>query len=105
MKHLFLITIFFVCITITGWSSANAEATASGTRGTYLADRGIIIPPEEVHIDAYIAGVDYHYSIPESSNFEVTLHTGNRQIYRKGQNEILQLEYKPAKQNLLILHP
>jgi TolB-like protein len=105
MKHVCLITIFFLCIIITGWSSANAEAASSSTRGIYLADRGIIIPPEEVHIDAYIAGIDYNYSIPESSDFEVTLHTGNRQLYRKGQNEILQIGIQAGKTDFADITP
>ncbi|UCG00053.1 MAG: hypothetical protein JSV89_11050 [Spirochaetaceae bacterium] len=60
MKRL-LYLVILLCLSSSGvWAGAAAESAAgSSSRGNYLATRGLIIPPDEVHIDSYIASVDH----------------------------------------------
>ncbi|MDR1898807.1 MAG: VWA domain-containing protein [Treponema sp.] len=67
-----------------------AESAASATRGRYLAGQGIIIPPEEVYTDAYIASIDYKYPEPET-DLGVYLYNSSGQMNRRGQEGILQI--------------
>jgi Mg-chelatase subunit ChlD len=88
---------FISCILIIGilsilaslaWSSSAKEESAD--RGKYVAEQGKIIPPEEIHIDSYIAQIDYQYPNPETE-VGVTLHAGHRQVSIHGQEEVIQI--------------
>ena len=46
------------------WAGGESEAAGSD-RGSYLAEQGQIIPAGEIHIDSYIAQIDYGYPDPE----------------------------------------
>ena len=73
-----------------GWSAAQAEASGSATRGKYLAERGTIIPPDEIHVDSYVASIDYHYPYPDT-DVGVYLYSGNRQLAASGQPELIHI--------------
>jgi hypothetical protein len=66
------------------------EAAASAQRGKYLAGQGIIVPPEEVRIDSYIAQINYHYPAP-AEDLGVTLYAGHHQVWTSGQEEVIQI--------------
>ena len=70
------------------WAGGESEGAASATRGVYLAREGVIIPPEEVQIDSYVASVNYHYPDPQGL-VGVTLRSGNRQISTGGQEDVI----------------
>jgi uncharacterized protein YegL len=70
------------------WPGAAKEESAD--RGKYVAEQGNIIPPEEIHIDSYIAQIDYQYPYPETE-VGVTLHAGHRQVSIHGQEEVIQI--------------
>jgi Ca-activated chloride channel family protein len=90
-----LITTALVCTSI--YANGGSEAAASTTgHGKYLAGQGIIIPPQQVYVDSYIASVDYRYPIPEES-IGLTLYSGHRQISNKGQEEIIQVGIQGGK--------
>jgi len=86
---------FFLVISLfaplMGWCAGAQESAASSSgRGKYLAGQGIIIPPSEVHINSYIAHIDYNY--PDSlEDLGVTLYSGHRQISTQGQQELIQI--------------
>ena len=46
-------------------ATSASESASSTERGSYLAAEGIIIPPDEVVVDSYVASIDYDYPIPE----------------------------------------
>jgi Ca-activated chloride channel family protein len=69
---------------------ASAKKEMEPERGEYLAGRGIIIPPEEIYIDSYIAYINYNYPKPDSA-VGINLYSGHRQISSKGQEEIIQV--------------
>jgi Ca-activated chloride channel family protein len=80
-----------LCIVVFSASCASAAQSAgSATRGRYLAGRGIIIPPEEVYTDSYIASIDYKYPRPET-DMGVYLYNSSVQMNRLGQEGILQI--------------
>jgi len=66
------------------------EAASEKARGEYLAGQGVIIPPQEVHIDSYVAGINYQYPAPEES-LGLSLYVGHRQISTRGQEEVIQI--------------
>ena len=92
MKKSIYISIMILLFTVPAlvWAGAKKEEAASAERGKYLAERGTIIPPEEVYIDSYVAYIDYLYPKPESE-IGVTLYSGHHQISSRGQEEILQI--------------
>lgn len=65
-------------------------AAGSETRGRYLAGRGVIIPPEEIYTDTYIASINYKYPQPEAE-FGVYLYNSTNLMSRRGQEGILQI--------------
>ncbi|MFP3090968.1 VWA domain-containing protein [Treponema sp. TIM-1] len=71
-------------------SAGAARSSGSATRGRYLAGRGIIVPPEEVYTDSYIASIDYRYPQPET-DVGVYLYNSSGQMNRRGQEGILQI--------------
>jgi len=70
------------------WPGAAKEESAD--RGKYVAEKGNIIPPQEIHIDSYIAQINYQYPYPESE-VGVTLHAGHKQVSIHGQEEVIQI--------------
>jgi len=87
-KLLFAFLIFIVIPHYVSCAGA-AESARSQTRGRYLAGRGIIIPPEEVYIDSYLASIDYNYPRPQSE-MGIYLYNSSSQM-RAGQEGILQI--------------
>ena len=79
-------------------------AGGAGQRSQYLAERGIIVPPDEVHTNSYIAGIDYRYPYPER-DFGVYLFNGNRQLSIQGQEDILHIGIQAAKTSFEELPP
>ena len=77
-------------------AGAEAEAAGSGARGRYLAGQGIIIPPEEVMVDSYIAQIDYKYPSPDGA-VGAYLYTANKQLSNQGQESILHIGLQSAK--------
>jgi Ca-activated chloride channel family protein len=83
--------------------AAEAAASSSG-RGTYLAGQGVIIPPEEVRVDSYIASIDYHYPDP-AGEVGLTLRQGNQQYSTGGQEGVLHLGIQGARKAYADLPP
>lgn len=91
MKKLHIaLSILLLTIPSMLWAGSKAEESAAPERGKYLAERGTIVPPEEVYIDSYVGYIDYQYPKPET-DFGVTLYSGHRQISSRGQEEIIQI--------------
>ena len=84
----FLLFVMLV-VTVPCASCAGAQAAGADTRGRYLAGRGIIIPPEEVFIDSYLASIDYNYPRPQSE-MGIFLYNSSSQM-SAGQEGILQI--------------
>ena len=104
MKKAILITVLLLTIASTlGWARGEAAASSTG-RGKYLAGQGMIIPPEEVHVDSYIATVDYKYPFP-STEIGITLYSGHHQISSGGQEELIQIGIQGGKQEFGELPP
>jgi Ca-activated chloride channel family protein len=72
------------------WAGASKESASSAKRAEYLSGRGVIVPPNEVHIDSYIASIDYQYPRPEQA-LGISLYTGHQQISTHGQEEVIQI--------------
>jgi hypothetical protein len=87
---LLLITIIYFVYPSMLWASSAKEEAAAPERGKYLAERGTIVPPEEVYIDSYIAHINYQYPKPET-DLGVTLYAGHHQVSSRGQEEIIQI--------------
>ena len=106
MKRILYIAIL-LCLRFYGAWAGGAEESAAGSsaRGSYLATRGVIIPPEEVHIHSYVASVDYSYALPSSSILDVSLYCGHRQISTDGQEEIIQIGIQGKRSDFEDLQP
>jgi Mg-chelatase subunit ChlD/TolB-like protein len=87
-----LLALVLMAPTVQAGGAKEAAAAASGGsgRGEYLAGQGIIVPPDEVHIDSYIASLDYLYPDPDQ-DFGVSLYAGHRQVSNQGQRELIQI--------------
>lgn len=83
---------------------AAESAAGSGERTQYLAERGVIVPPDEIHTDSYIAAVNYQYALPES-DLGVYLYNGNRQLSAAGQEDVLHIGIQAAKKSFEDLTP
>ncbi|MBN2443505.1 MAG: VWA domain-containing protein [Spirochaetales bacterium] len=103
MKNITYIVIL-ISLPFIVWGGAQAESSGSATRGKYLAGQGIIIPPDEVHVDSYIAQIDYHYPEPEGV-LGVTMYNGHRQISSEGQDEVIQVGIQAKKMQFESLPP
>lgn len=81
MKRLLniIVILFTIPLSIMLWTAGKEEEAAAPERGKYLAERGKIIPPEEVYIDSYIGYINYQYPYPEE-DVGITLYSGHRQI-------------------------
>lgn len=89
MRKIMFVFVLFA-VTAMAFAGSEAEAAASATRGKYLAGQGVIIPSGEVHINSYIAAVDYGYPKPEEA-VSVTLATGNQQLSTRGGEELIHI--------------
>ena len=92
MKRLAIIIVMLAWVAAQAISAGGASEAAGGAgqRTEYLAGQGVIVPPDEIHINSYIAAVDYRYPLPES-DMEVYLYNGNRQLFclRQGRGDHL----------------
>jgi Ca-activated chloride channel family protein len=69
MRKRFLTAVFVMTVFIAVPFSAycgGSQSAGSDTRGRYLAGRGIIMPPEEIYVDSFLASIDYRYPRPQS---------------------------------------
>ena len=84
MKKIFLVLVVMIAIGMAqAHASGSEESAGSSSRGIYLAGQGIVIPPDQVHVNSYIASVDYASEKPEG-DVSVVLKTGNQQIPNSG---------------------
>ena len=91
MKILSIIIIcLLILIPVTAWSAGSKDAASTTERAEYVAERGLIVQPEEIYIDSIIAGLDYNYPKPEK-DFGITLYSGHRQVSSMGQEEVIQI--------------
>ena len=88
MRRCLVLFVFVLAVSMVQASGSAESAAATSGRGEYLAGQGIIIPPNEVHVDSYIAAMDYLYPDPES-DFGVAMYSGHRQISVQGQRELI----------------
>jgi Ca-activated chloride channel family protein len=86
------------------WAGGQAEAASSTARGKYLAGQGIIIPPDEVHIDSYIAHINYKYPDP-ANDLGVSLYSGHYQVSTGGQEEVIHIGIQGKKLGFESLPP
>ena len=86
-----ILPVAFAAVALAAYGSGSAEAAAAaGGRAEYLAGLGVIVRPEEVHIDSCIASVDYLYPDPDG-DFGAYLYTGHRQVSAQGQAELIHI--------------
>jgi Ca-activated chloride channel family protein len=86
------------------WAAGEAEAAGSASRGRYLAGEGVIIPPEEVHINSYIAQIDYHYPNPVDE-VGVSLYSGQQQLSARGQEGVIHIGLQGKRRSYEDLPP
>ena len=87
------------------WAGGAKEAAAgSASRGIYLAGQGVIIPPEEVHINSYIAQIDYNYPDPVEE-VGISLYSGQQQISARGQEGVLHIGLQGKRRSYEELPP
>ena len=89
MKRMILLSLLLLVPSVL-WSAGQKEAAASSARGKYLAGQGIIIPSTEVHINSYIASIDYKYPDPKE-DLGITVYSGHYQLSTSGQEEIVHI--------------
>jgi Ca-activated chloride channel family protein len=65
----------------------------------------MIVPPDEVYVDHYIASINYQYPLPESSVLGVFMYSGHRQLSMYGQNEVFQIGIQGSKADFEDLTP
>jgi len=108
MKRNVVFTLFlFAAILITAipnWAGGASEGGASQTRGRYLAGRGVIIPPSDIHVESYISQIDYTYPDPET-DLGINLYSGHRQLSTAGQEEIIQIGIQGRRLDFADLPP
>ncbi|MCL2833691.1 MAG: VWA domain-containing protein [Treponema sp.] len=105
-KTLFLLMILFLVLLAAVQRNAlcaGASSASSDTRGRYLAGRGIIIPPEEIFLDSYLASVDYNYPKP-GGDLGINIYNSSS-IMKPGQEGILQIGIQGRKANYAELPP
>jgi TolB-like protein len=95
-KKMSIFLMVFLLLPVLAWCGGEAEAASSAARGKYLAGQGIIVPPGEIHVDSYIAHIDYSYPEPEE-NLGVSLYSGHYQIAATGQEEVVQIGIQAKK--------
>jgi Ca-activated chloride channel family protein len=99
---IFCIVLFHLPYAVLG--AGGQQAAGAETRGRYLAGRGIIVPPEEIYTDSYIASIDYKYPQP-ASEFGVYLYNSTNLMSRQGQEGILQIGLQGKKESFESLPP
>jgi Ca-activated chloride channel family protein len=111
MKRKGLLALSLTILTATGlWAGGQgypepaAESAGSASRGRYLAGLGVIIPPEEVLIDSYVAQIDYRYPDPESE-VGVSLYSGQQQLSASGQEGVLHIGLQGQRRDYEDLPP
>jgi Ca-activated chloride channel family protein len=82
---------------------AAAQAASSDTRGRYLAGRGIVMPPEEVYIDSFLASIDYNYPRPQNT-MGIYLYNSSSQM-KEEQEGILQIGIQGRNMSFAELPP
>jgi Ca-activated chloride channel family protein len=88
MKRMFSLMLL---LSITGYAFCmGSQSASSGTRGRYLAGQGLIMPPEEVYTDSYIASINYNYPQPEG-DMGIYLYNSTNLMSRDGQEGILHI--------------
>ncbi|MBA7626768.1 hypothetical protein ES703_34224 [subsurface metagenome] len=86
------------------WAGGKQEAAGSASRGRILTGEGVIIPPEEVHINSYIAQIDYRY--PDSvEEVGVSLYSGQQQLSARGQEGVLHIGLQGKRRSYEDLPP
>jgi hypothetical protein len=89
MKRTGLCLLMVAACAFAGWAMGQAERAAATTgRAEYLAERGTIIPREEIRIDSLIAAVDFGYPEPKDA-FGISVYTGHKQVAAPGQSELV----------------
>ncbi len=94
----------FLVLPLLTWAGGASEGGASQTRGRYLAGRGVIIPPSEIHVESYISQIDYTYPDPET-DLGINLYSGHRQLSTAGQEEIIQIGIQGRRLDFADLPP
>lgn len=94
-----------VAVPFVSFAAGEAEAGAGSQRGTYLAEQGYVIPPEEVVIESYIASVDYDYALPEEGPLGVYVYSGNRTVAPEGGIEYVHVGLKGQYRDFADLPP
>jgi TolB-like protein len=106
MKRILCIVIAAVCFgPAVVWAGGAKEAAGTNARSSYLSERDMIVPPDEVYIDHYIASVNYQYPIPTSSVLGVYMYGGQRQLSKYGQEEVIQIGIQGGKMDFEELTP
>ena len=106
MKRLFCITAALsLLLPALCWAAGSKEAGATKGRSSYLSERGMIVPPEEIYIEHYISSIDYRYPIPSWELFGVYLYSGQRQLSMHGQDEVVQIGIQGGKRDFEELTP
>ncbi len=103
MKKTLIISIsVLIALPLLLWAEGSKEE--SGNLGKYVAEQGMIISPDKIHIDSYIAQIDYHYPDPEG-NLSIVLETGHNQVSIHGQEEIIQIGLQGKREKFEDLPP
>jgi Ca-activated chloride channel family protein len=95
---------FVVSIPALTWAGGAEESAGSASRGRYLAGQGVIIPPEEVQINSYIAQIDYRYPDPVE-DVGVSLYSGQQQLSARGQEGVLHIGLQGKRRTYQDLPP
>ncbi|MEE8441255.1 MAG: hypothetical protein V3S41_05990, partial [Spirochaetia bacterium] len=90
MNRILLVVTLILALSTPLLAGAAQESAGSASRGRYLAGQGVIVPPEEVLVDSYIAQINYNYPPPEGP-VGVYLYTANRQLSNRGQESVLHI--------------
>jgi TolB-like protein len=82
--------ITFILLCTSAWAGGEAEGAGSSTLGRYLAGKGIILTKDQVHINSYIASIDYNYPASDDP-IGLSIFAGNNQITNLGQDTVVHI--------------
>ncbi len=103
-----MLSVLFVTVLLSvaggAFAGGAAESASSSGRGRYLAGQGVIVPPEEVRVDSYIASIDYRYPDPVG-DVGLTFRSGNQQYSTRGQEGVLHIGIQGARKAFADLPP